>query len=116
VGQEKKLWQIGQGKRYLAHKEIRETTTGEKMPSCFLYSILFIRNSSKLSCALNAIEPESGAKKPLHRSTGFAGHSVVSGTITALARAVSSPHLMIPSSLVLSSENSKGFRKIGDDS
>lgn len=31
-GEEKKLWQIGQGKRYLAHKEIRDTTTGEKMP------------------------------------------------------------------------------------
>jgi hypothetical protein len=31
-GAEKKLWQIGQGKRYLAHKEIRDTTTGEKMP------------------------------------------------------------------------------------
>ena len=31
-GAEKKLWQIGQGKRYLAHKVIRDTTTGEKMP------------------------------------------------------------------------------------
>jgi hypothetical protein len=31
-GAEKKLWQIGQGKKYLAHKEIRDVTTGEKMP------------------------------------------------------------------------------------
>ncbi|MGH2478621.1 MAG: transposase [Ktedonobacteraceae bacterium] len=31
-GAEKKLWQIGQGKRYLAHKEIRDPMTGEKMP------------------------------------------------------------------------------------
>ena len=31
-GEEKKLWQIGQGKKYLAHKEIRDPMTGEKMP------------------------------------------------------------------------------------
>jgi hypothetical protein len=31
-GAEKKLWQIGQGKKYLGHKEIRDTHTGEKMP------------------------------------------------------------------------------------
>jgi hypothetical protein len=31
-GEEKKLWQIGQGKRYLAHKEIRDPMTGVKMP------------------------------------------------------------------------------------
>ena len=31
-GEEKKLWQIGQGKRYLAHQEIRDVHTGEKMP------------------------------------------------------------------------------------
>lgn len=31
-GEEKKLWQIGQGKRYLAHKEIRDPQTGQKMP------------------------------------------------------------------------------------
>ncbi len=31
-GAEKKLWQIGQGKRYLAHKAIRDPATGEKMP------------------------------------------------------------------------------------
>jgi len=31
-GAEKKLWQIGQGKKYLAHKEMRDTRTGEKMP------------------------------------------------------------------------------------
>jgi hypothetical protein len=32
AGQEKKLWQIGQGKKYLAHKEIRDPMSGEKMP------------------------------------------------------------------------------------
>lgn len=32
AGEEKKLWQIGQGKKYLAHKEIRDPMTGEKMP------------------------------------------------------------------------------------
>ena len=31
-GEEKKLWQIGLGKKYLAHKEIRDPLTGEKMP------------------------------------------------------------------------------------
>ena len=31
-GEEKKLWQIGQGKRYLSHKEIRDPMTGQKMP------------------------------------------------------------------------------------
>jgi len=31
-GAEKKVWQIGQGKRYLAHKQIRDPMTGEKMP------------------------------------------------------------------------------------
>ncbi|GHO99851.1 hypothetical protein KSF_098990 [Reticulibacter mediterranei] len=36
AGEEKKLWQIGQGKRYRAHKEIWDTTTGEKM-SCDLW-------------------------------------------------------------------------------
>lgn len=30
-GEEKKLWQIGQGKKYLGHKEIRDMDTGEKM-------------------------------------------------------------------------------------
>lgn len=30
-GEEKKLWQIGQGKKYLAHQEIRDVHTGEKM-------------------------------------------------------------------------------------
>jgi len=35
-GAEKKLWQIGQGKKYLAHKEIRDSMTGEKMP-CALW-------------------------------------------------------------------------------
>jgi hypothetical protein len=32
AGEEKKLWEIGQGKKYLAHKEIWDTITGEKMP------------------------------------------------------------------------------------
>jgi hypothetical protein len=31
-GQEKKLWQIGLGKKYLAHKEIRDSHTKQKMP------------------------------------------------------------------------------------
>ncbi len=31
-GEEKKLWQIGMGKKYLAHKEVRDPHTGEKMP------------------------------------------------------------------------------------
>lgn len=31
-GEKKKLWQIGQGKKYLAHKEIHDIYTGEKMP------------------------------------------------------------------------------------
>jgi hypothetical protein len=31
-GEEKKLWQIGQGKKYLAHKQIYDVHTGEKMP------------------------------------------------------------------------------------
>jgi hypothetical protein len=35
-GEEKKLWQIGQGKKYLAHKMIRESHTGEQM-ACDLW-------------------------------------------------------------------------------
>jgi hypothetical protein len=31
-GEEKKLWQIGMGKKYLAHTEIRDSHTGQKMP------------------------------------------------------------------------------------
>jgi len=31
-GEAQKLWQIGRGKKYLAHKEIRDPHTGEKMP------------------------------------------------------------------------------------
>jgi hypothetical protein len=31
-GETKKLWQIGQGKKYLAHKEIYDLHTGQKMP------------------------------------------------------------------------------------
>ena len=33
AGQEKKVWQIGQGKKYRAHKLIRDPHTGEKMPA-----------------------------------------------------------------------------------
>jgi hypothetical protein len=36
AGEEKKLWQIGQGKKYLAHKEIQDGATGEKM-ACDLW-------------------------------------------------------------------------------
>jgi hypothetical protein len=35
-GEEKNLWQIGQGKKDLAHKEIRDSSTGEKM-ACDLW-------------------------------------------------------------------------------
>lgn len=31
-GTEKKLWKIGQGKKYLSHKEIFDLSTGQKMP------------------------------------------------------------------------------------
>jgi hypothetical protein len=31
-GAKKKLWQIGQAKKYLSHKEVRDGQTGEKMP------------------------------------------------------------------------------------
>jgi Transposase DDE domain len=31
-GEEKKLWQIGHGKKYLAHKQIHDAHSGEKMP------------------------------------------------------------------------------------
>lgn len=31
-GEKKKLWQIGQGKKYLAHTQIHDLHTGEKMP------------------------------------------------------------------------------------
>jgi len=31
-GEKKKLWQIGLGKKYLSHKELRDSHTGEKMP------------------------------------------------------------------------------------
>jgi hypothetical protein len=32
AGEEKKLWEIGRGKKYRAHKVVWDTTTGEKMP------------------------------------------------------------------------------------
>jgi hypothetical protein len=51
---------------------------------CFLFLILYIANESKLSSAFNAIAPESGAKKPLHRFPAFAGRSVGFGTIIVL--------------------------------
>jgi hypothetical protein len=35
-GEKKKLWQIGQGKKYLAHKQIHDPHTGEKM-SCDIW-------------------------------------------------------------------------------
>jgi len=35
-GKEKKLWEIGRGKKYLAHKQIRETTSGLKI-ACDLW-------------------------------------------------------------------------------
>ena len=35
-GNEKKLWEIGRGKRYLAHKHIRDTTSGLKI-ACDLW-------------------------------------------------------------------------------
>ena len=31
-GEEKKLWQIGRGKKYLAHQQIFDGHTAEKMP------------------------------------------------------------------------------------
>ena len=52
-GEKKKLWQIGQGKKYLAHKEIRDPHTGEKMPcdiwwapiwhGAYLYQLYVVR-------------------------------------------------------------------------
>jgi hypothetical protein len=39
-GAEKKRWQRGQGKRYLAQKEIWDSTTGEKMPCDVWWSAL----------------------------------------------------------------------------
>lgn len=40
AGERKKLWQMGQGKRYRAHKEIWDTHTGEKMPCDLWWSPL----------------------------------------------------------------------------
>lgn len=39
-GEAKKLWQIGQGKKYLAHKEIRDPATGVKMPCALWWTAL----------------------------------------------------------------------------
>lgn len=41
AGVEKKLWQIGQGKKYLAHKEIRDSHTGQKMPADLWWTMVF---------------------------------------------------------------------------
>ena len=86
------------------------------MPSCSPCLIPSITNSSKRFCVSNATEQESGARTLQHRSIEFVGHSVGFGTITAHACPVSSPLSPILSPLLLSSENWKGFRKIGDDS
>jgi hypothetical protein len=40
AGEEKKLWEIGRGKKYRAHKEIRDTTTGEKMSADLWWTAL----------------------------------------------------------------------------
>ena len=47
-GEEKKLWQIGQGKRYLAHKEIRDPMSGEKMPCDLWWSAVRHPHSGEL--------------------------------------------------------------------
>lgn len=41
AGTEKNLWQIGQGKKYLAHTEIRDSHTGEKMPCDLWWTVVF---------------------------------------------------------------------------
>lgn len=41
AGEEKKLWQIGRGKKYRAHKEVRDPQTGEKMPCALWWCPLF---------------------------------------------------------------------------
>lgn len=46
AGEEKKLWQIGRGKKYRAHQEIRDSHTGEKVP-CDLWWIPVFHPSSE---------------------------------------------------------------------
>lgn len=48
TGEEKKLWQLGQGKKYLAHKEIRDPMTGEKMPCDLWWTALRHPSSGEL--------------------------------------------------------------------
>jgi Transposase DDE domain len=48
TGEEKKLWQSGQGKKYLAHKEIRDPMTGEKMPCDLWWTALRHPSSGEL--------------------------------------------------------------------
>ncbi len=48
AGEEKKVWQIGQGKKYRAHKEIWDTATGEKMPCDLWWSPLRHPQSEQL--------------------------------------------------------------------
>src|SRR5258708_10321380 len=86
------------------------------MPFCFPYSIPPIRNSLKPSCASNATEPASGAKRFRHRFTDSVGRSVGSGMITVPASPVFFLLQMILSPFTHSSETWKGFLKIGDDS
>jgi hypothetical protein len=40
AGEEKKLWEIGRGKKYRAHKEIWDTATGEKMSADLWWTAL----------------------------------------------------------------------------
>src|SRR5258708_40189920 len=86
------------------------------MPFCFPYSIPPIRNSLKPSCASNATEPASGAKRFRHRFTDSVGRSVGSGMITVPASPVFFLLQMILSPFTHSSETWKGFLKLGDDS
>jgi len=48
AGEEKKLWQIGQGKKYRAHKEIRDPMSGEKMPCGVWWTALRHPSSEEL--------------------------------------------------------------------
>ena len=43
-GVEKKLWEIGRGKKYLSHKEIRDLHTGQKMPCDLWWAPLWHRD------------------------------------------------------------------------
>ena len=54
AGERKKLWQIGQGKKYRAHKEIRDTNTGQKMPCDLWWTPLCHPSSDHLLYLLKA--------------------------------------------------------------